>query len=267
MVRSWSTRSSLLCRPWPMSPISSRKIVPPFASSNSPRLDVLAPVKAPLTCPKSSLSSSPSGIAEQLIGMKGFSVARSVVVERSRDHLLARTALARDEHAAATVRNLPDQREDVAHGGARADQIAEGRGLIDRPPQPLVLLLERAPLEGPLHRDERRLVLEGLGDVVERAGAHGVDGGVDAAKGRHQDDGGARTQIPQLAHHFDAGLAGHADVAEHGVEIEIPHLLDGVVRRRRLRRPRSPAPRTSETSICRIAASSSTTSRFLAVRS
>ncbi len=56
-----------------MSPISSRNRVPPSAFSNSPRLVVCAPVKAPRTWPNSSLSSSPSGIAVQLIGTKGFS--------------------------------------------------------------------------------------------------------------------------------------------------------------------------------------------------
>ena len=35
--RSWSTRSSLFCTLASMSPISSRKIVPPFASRNRPR--------------------------------------------------------------------------------------------------------------------------------------------------------------------------------------------------------------------------------------
>ena len=56
-----------------MSPISSRKTVPPLACSKRPRLVACAPVKAPRTCPKSSLSSSPSGIAVQLIGTKGLS--------------------------------------------------------------------------------------------------------------------------------------------------------------------------------------------------
>ena len=56
-----------------MSPISSRKSVPPFAFSNRPCLEACAPVNAPRTCPNSSLSSRPSGIAVQLIGMKGFS--------------------------------------------------------------------------------------------------------------------------------------------------------------------------------------------------
>jgi hypothetical protein len=55
-----------------MSPISSKKIVPLFANSNLPILPfVLALVNAPLEYPNSSLSSKLSGMAEQLIAIKG----------------------------------------------------------------------------------------------------------------------------------------------------------------------------------------------------
>ena len=49
------------------SPISSRKTVPPFASSISPFLVFSAPAKAPLSYPNNSLSKRFSGIAPQLI--------------------------------------------------------------------------------------------------------------------------------------------------------------------------------------------------------
>ena len=48
-----------------MSPISSRKMVPPLACSNFPCLSLIAPVKDPFTCPKSSDSISSEGIAAQ----------------------------------------------------------------------------------------------------------------------------------------------------------------------------------------------------------
>ncbi len=63
---SCNTRSSLLCREGEMSPISSRKMVPPSAVSNLPDLSFIAPVNAPLTCPKSSLSRRLSERAAQL---------------------------------------------------------------------------------------------------------------------------------------------------------------------------------------------------------
>jgi hypothetical protein len=49
-----------------MSPISSRKIVPPSATSNKPRFFATAPVNAPRSWPNSSLSINSGGIAAQL---------------------------------------------------------------------------------------------------------------------------------------------------------------------------------------------------------
>jgi hypothetical protein len=46
-----------------MSPISSRNSVPPSACSKRPTWRFVAPVKAPASCPNSSLSSSSAGIA------------------------------------------------------------------------------------------------------------------------------------------------------------------------------------------------------------
>ena len=67
---SSSVRSSRTCSAGDISPISSRKIVPPRASSNRPFLSATAPVKDPRRWPKSSDSSSPSGSAPQLTGTK-----------------------------------------------------------------------------------------------------------------------------------------------------------------------------------------------------
>ncbi len=68
--RSWSTRSSFTWRLSGSSPISSRKSVPPSAAAMRPRRAELAPVNAPRTWPKSSLSSSASGMAPQFTGTR-----------------------------------------------------------------------------------------------------------------------------------------------------------------------------------------------------
>ncbi len=68
---SCRTLNILACKFRGISPISSRKMVPRLATSNFPDLRDTAPVKAPFSCPKSSLSSSSSGIAAQLIFTKG----------------------------------------------------------------------------------------------------------------------------------------------------------------------------------------------------
>ena len=165
---------------------------------------------------------------------EGLVGASAVVVDRAGHDFLARSAVAGDEHAASPVGDLPDQGEDVAHGRALADEIAEGARLVHRPAQPLVLLFEDAPLDGALEGEQRHLGLEGLGDVVESAGAHGFHCRVDASEGGHENDGGLGADSPQLAHHLDAGLSGHPDVAQDGVELDAPRLPERLVRGARL---------------------------------
>src|SRR5262249_54557048 len=65
--RSWSTRSSLACSAWLIVPTSSSSSVPLCACSRRPWRVPTAPVNAPRTWPKSSASSSVSGIALQLM--------------------------------------------------------------------------------------------------------------------------------------------------------------------------------------------------------
>jgi len=60
-----------------MSPISSRNRVPPSACSKRPRRVVCAPVKAPRSWPKSSLSSRSFGMAAVLMATKGPLLPRS----------------------------------------------------------------------------------------------------------------------------------------------------------------------------------------------
>ena len=123
--------------------------------------------------------------------------------------------------------DLANQREDLAHGRALADQISEGAGLIDGAPQPAILLLERTALDRPFDRQQHGFRLERLGDVVEGAYAHGFDGRVDAPERGHQDDRRLGSDLTQLAHELDAGLAGHLDVAEHCVELDLARHVEG----------------------------------------
>ena len=123
--------------------------------------------------------------------------------------------------------DLPDQREDLAHGRTLTDQIAERTGLIDGAPQPAILLLERAALDRALDRQQHGFRLERLGDVVEGADAHGFDGRVDAPERGHQDDRRFGPDLTQLAHQLDARLAGHLDVTEHGFELHLARHVEG----------------------------------------
>ena len=71
-VFSSRKRNSFACSSGTISPISSRNTVPPSADSIRPRFCRSAPVNAPRSWPNSSLSSSVSGSAEQVMFMNGF---------------------------------------------------------------------------------------------------------------------------------------------------------------------------------------------------
>jgi hypothetical protein len=71
--RSASTRNIFACVASGISPSSSSNTVPPFAASNKPTLVLIAPVNAPFSCPKSSLSSNVSDNAAQLMRTNGRS--------------------------------------------------------------------------------------------------------------------------------------------------------------------------------------------------
>ena len=83
-------------------------------------------MKAPFSCPNSSLSSSVSGSAPQLTAMNGLP-RRGESRESPRDQLLARAALALDEHRARDRRHLLDLDEHFPHRLALAD---EARALL-----------------------------------------------------------------------------------------------------------------------------------------
>jgi hypothetical protein len=68
-----SARSTFACATRSMSPISSRNSVPPCACSKKPRFLACAPVNAPRSWPKSSLSMSSRGMAAQLTFTNGSS--------------------------------------------------------------------------------------------------------------------------------------------------------------------------------------------------
>src|SRR6266446_4122848 len=70
-ARSCSARKSLTCSSGGMSPISSKKTLPPWASSSLPSRRSLASVKAPFSWPKSSDSSRVAGMAAAEMPTKG----------------------------------------------------------------------------------------------------------------------------------------------------------------------------------------------------
>ena len=123
--RSCSTRSSFGCSSSGISPTSSRNTVPWLASSKRPMRWLMAPVKAPLSWPNSSLSSRPVGIAAQLSFTNAPIAPRAQLMDGARDQLLAGAGLARDEHGRIGRRDGLDLLQHAPQRGAAADDVLE----------------------------------------------------------------------------------------------------------------------------------------------
>ena len=116
--------------------------MPPWASSKRPRRCRSAPVKAPRSWPKSSLSIRLGGRAAQLTTTNGPLRPRALVVDGAGDELLADPCLAEDENRGVAGRHLPHFVEYVQQGVRAADDVLEAVLGADRLPQVDVFLLE-----------------------------------------------------------------------------------------------------------------------------
>ena len=117
---SCSTRSSFACSAGVVSAISSRKSVPPSATSKSPLRSPTAPVKAPRRWPNSSLSRRPFGQRGAVDRDEELVAARAGRMDRARHQLLAGAGLARRPAPCVGVgATRPTQLEHLADRGAR----------------------------------------------------------------------------------------------------------------------------------------------------
>ena len=132
-VRFWSARSSFTCIDSGTSSMSSRKSVPPCAISKRPGLSLIAPVKAPRSWPKSSVSIRFSENSAQLTATNGWCRAAARVVQQVGDDFLAGAALAGDDHAAVAAAHHLHEVEDGAHARAVADDDVVEGNCVDAP--------------------------------------------------------------------------------------------------------------------------------------
>ena len=138
---SCNNRSSLAWVPGAMSPTSSMNTVPPWACSNLPMRRRSAPVNAPRSWPNSSLSSSGSGMAAQLIARKGASAAAAVLIDRPGHQLLSRPAFAEDQHGHVLRGDAADRLVELLHRRRAAHQLVAFR-------LRLLLARDRSPARG-----------------------------------------------------------------------------------------------------------------------
>ena len=240
IFRSCSVRSSLACSSSGSSPSSSRKNVPPSANSTRPIRRLSAPVNAPFSWPKNSLSSKLSGIAPQSTGTNGPGRAAAAAVDAAGDQLLAGAGLAHHQHVDVGVGHLLDRVEHLAHGRAAADHVVEAVGPLDLAAQQFVLGLEPPPAQQPLGRLPQRCRLERLGQVIAGAATSqsgcGRSAGVRGRRAGHTIIGNSGSSS-RICRSNSVSLAGSViDVGDHQVERLAAQLLDaplGAERRRR----------------------------------
>ena len=199
-----------------------------------------ASVKAPFSCPNSSLSIRVSGMAPQFTATNGRAAARREIVQGPGDQLLAGPALALDQHGGGGGRDLLHHPHHLLHRRAFGDQLRRApRDLLAQPEvlpaQPLALLR--------LAQDEEHLVgAEGLAQIVVGAGLHRLDRQLVRCRTRSSrspwSSGRSALRRPQQV---EAVHLRHAHVGDQRVVVAQPRARAPPPRRRRPRAPRSPA--------------------------
>src|SRR2546421_7157454 len=102
--------------------------------------------------------------------------ARARVVQRECDALLARAALAPDQPMRVRGARLAHKLEDLAHARALADERPGPVRRLEAALERGVFALHAPLVERPLDCMQELLVVEGLDQVVDRAGAQRADG-------------------------------------------------------------------------------------------
>ena len=98
--------------------------------------------------------------------------------------------------------------DDVAHGGAGAEAVAEQAGLD----------IKGAALGGAIEGGGELFEGEGLGEIVAGAGAHGLDRRVDGGEGGHHDDDGLRMVGADVFEEREAAAAGKLQIEQENVD-------------------------------------------------
>ena len=122
---SCSTRRNFTWMSGARSPISSRKIVPPSASSKRPCRSATAPVKAPFSWPNSSLSTSVGGSAAQLTRTSGRACRRLRSCSARANSSLPVPVGPEQQHARVRRRHLRQPRQRQPQRRALADDVVE----------------------------------------------------------------------------------------------------------------------------------------------
>ena len=208
--------------------------MPPSACSKRPMRCLSAPVNAPL------LVAEQFGLEQVLLQRRAVHldevavVAQRVVVRRAGNQLLAGARFAANQHGGVALGHLLDDVQHVLQRRAGPDDLVELVDVVLRAAEVIELVPQALHFQRLLDLDLHLLDLERLLHVVEGAGLHRLDRGVDRAERGHQDHRGGRVHRPRRAQHVHAVAAAHLEVAQHDVEVAVVQTLDRGVAVRRL---------------------------------
>ena len=157
------------------------------------------------------MSSSPS--TAQLTMTKGARVPRAPGVDGAREDLLARPALAEQEHHGLALGRAAGALDRSLDGGALADDRLDLRVefLLGEPLRPLQFLALERFLDHQLEVTGR----QGLGEKVPGAFLHRLDRLLHRRVGSHDDDRGLWRYLPGMSEHLEATHPREPQIQEH----------------------------------------------------
>ena len=196
--------------------------MPPWARANRPFLFATAPVNAPRTCPKSSDSSSVSGIAAQFTRISGMArCALRSWMARATSSLPVPVSPV----MSTVLLRLGDQLRPLdhrLHRPAAADDAVVIERFVELVDQVAVLRPEPLMLDCAAGHDEQLVDLEWLLQEVECAELHRLDGALDRRVRRHHHDLrplALRRGADDLANQIQARDVGHQVVEDDEIEV------------------------------------------------
>ena len=142
--------------------------------------------------------------------------ARTDLVNRLRDQLLARAGLAAHQHGRHGRRRLLDHLIDLAHLDAGADHLAERAALLELPAEDAHFAQRVVSLDDLVQQDLHALRIDRLGEVVVRADFDRFHRRLDGSLRRHEYHGQVELVLLfQLFQQVEAAQAGHDQIAQH----------------------------------------------------
>ena len=137
-------------------------------------------------------------------------------------HFLADAAFAGNQHARVRRRDQRHIAKDGLHQRAFGDDV---RGQL-----PVFVVAERGGLGnagGLLDRREQFIQIDGLGEVIHRAIAHGADGFANVGVGGHEQDRQRGVDLARAAQGFQPGEARHPHVGHHHGDVAVAQRFQG----------------------------------------